>query len=248
MATPTISEMTQALRALEGDDRKFLQSLIFSAETRGMTPKQEHWAERMVQKATTGSDTTMGDLAPINALFAKAAKHLNRPAIVLGYRVATETREIKVYPAGERSRTPGAIQVKDVGDGRWFGRILTDGNFEHSRRDPPPSGVSAVLREFAADPAGTAAAHGHLTGRCCFCNRKLSDERSTAVGYGKTCSEHFGVPWGAKVANLAQDGRLPLGAPTARLEREADYSMGVEVLRDQWEREQWEREHPGGGL
>ena len=53
-----------------------------------------------------------------------------------------------------------------------------------------------VLRELSENPIETAAAHGKLTGRCCFCHRRLSDVRSTGMGYGPQCAESFGLDWG----------------------------------------------------
>jgi len=34
------------------------------------------------------------------------------------------------------------------------------------------------------------------TGNCCFCRRELTDKRSTEVGYGPICADHFSLPWG----------------------------------------------------
>ena len=44
--------------------------------------------------------------------------------------------------------------------------------------------------------AEQAAQLGHLTGRCVFCSRKLTDDRSTEVGYGPICADREGLPWG----------------------------------------------------
>lgn len=44
--------------------------------------------------------------------------------------------------------------------------------------------------------AEDAAKFGHLTGQCVFCARRLTDERSIAVGYGPVCAEREGLPWG----------------------------------------------------
>jgi len=49
---------------------------------------------------------------------------------------------------------------------------------------------------LASNPAKTAAEYGKLTGHCCFCEAPLKDARSTAVGYGPICADHFGLPWG----------------------------------------------------
>ena len=58
------------------------------------------------------------------------------------------------------------------------------------------SKINGLLVALATDPAKVAAEHGKLTGKCCFCNRKLDDKRSTEVGYGPICAEHYSLPWG----------------------------------------------------
>lgn len=138
----------------------------------------------------------VGDLGAILALFATAKSHLKRPAIVLG--VAGVAPGVKLSVAGPAAKAPGSINVataEPFGANTWFGRITTAGVFEPSRQETPAALVPA-LRSFACDPAGEAAKHGKLTGACCFCNKPLTDERSTAVGYGATCAKHYGLPWG----------------------------------------------------
>lgn len=107
--------------------------------------------------------------------------------------------------AGALAQRPGTVNVTDgkpYGTNTWYGRIELDGKFEPGRDCAPE--VVEVLREFAADPAGTAARYGRLTGHCAFCRRELSDERSLAVGYGGTCAGHYGLPWGAAAAREAK--------------------------------------------
>lgn len=148
----------------------------------------------------------VGDLSRIVAMFATAARHLRRPSIVLdGFRVAV---------AGPRAAQPGSLTVTGIDkvfnsfrgqDERpWFGRVSTAGTFQPGRN--APDGLAEKLRRFAADPAGEAAAHGHLTGRCCFCNKRLGEgatRNSVEVGYGPDCADHFGLPWGARAARDA---------------------------------------------
>jgi hypothetical protein len=76
-----------------------------------------------------------------------------------------------------------------------------EGNFFPIRSVQPDlkSELTYLLRQLARHPAETAAKHGQLTGKCCFCNTALTDEKSTAVGYGPTCAKHYHLPWG-KVA------------------------------------------------
>lgn len=211
----TIRALTGTIKNLGEKDATFARSLIHSVEGRGFaTEKQTYWLDQMLKKANGESGTTtvaVGDLGAVYQMFETAKAHLKSPKIVLGYSNAGRTSELTIYVAGPQSRTPGALQVKDA-DGTWWGRVHQDGNFEQSRRDPPPLGVTDILQRFAANPVGEASAHGFLTGKCCFCNRKLTDERSTAVGYGPVCAEHFGLAWGAKAASKPLTGDLLLEA------------------------------------
>jgi len=170
-----------------------------STATLGMfvmsTGDAQIWSIAQAPRATEN----VGDLSGIIALFDTARAHLRFPAITLdGFRVNV---------AGQRAREPGSLTVTGIerthasrfGRGmvrQYFGRVTRAGVYEPSRG--APDGIGQHLRAFAADPAGQAAEHGRLHGACCFCNRPLRDERSTAVGYGPDCAEHFGLPWGAR--------------------------------------------------
>ena len=41
-------------------------------------------------------------------------------------------------------------------------------------------------------------AYAFESGNCCFCNRTLTTPESCAVGYGPSCAEKHGLPWGVK--------------------------------------------------
>jgi hypothetical protein len=116
---------------------------------------------------------------------------------------------IRLSIAGDKARVPGSITVLDgerTEEGRdWFGRILRDGTYQPSNAaNGRTQAITARLRAFAAEPAKVAKDSARLTGRCCFCNLALKDERSTAVGYGATCADHFGLPWGERPAGFAE--------------------------------------------
>jgi hypothetical protein len=141
------------------------------------------------------STEAVGNLTGILALFDTARQHLRHPAIVLdGFRVSV---------AGARSAHPGSLNITSLERSepgrygmqrRWFGRVNLDGTFQPGR--DAPANLADALRRFAADPAREAAAYGHRHEACCFCNRALTDPRSTIVGYGPICADHFGLPWG----------------------------------------------------
>lgn len=157
----------------------------------------------------------VGEMSGILALFGKAKRHLKRPAIVLGVPELGERECVRLSVAGPTAKVPGSLTVTDgnkdeEGSRSWLGRILLDGTFQPSRECIDALAVPAIaarLVAFSADPVAIAGQHGRLTGRCCFCNRPLSDERSTAVGYGGTCAAHYDLPWGEERHSFAAPDR-----------------------------------------
>ena len=194
---------TVTLQTRAGQRKQVVLGEFVTADCWGQIFKIAPRAEQTTQ--------TVGDLSGIVALFDRAKQHLKFPAITLdGFRVNV---------AGQRARQPGSLTITSLdkgADGRrgWFGRVTIAGVFEPAR-DADPA-IGAKLRAFAADPAGQAAEYGRLHGICCFCNKPLRDERSTAVGYGPVCADHFGLEWGSRAAApLAQAARDAQGARDA---------------------------------
>ena len=160
--------------------------------------------------------SVVGDLGGIMALFDKAATHLKRPAIELGVPGFPMDRAIRVHVATDRAKFPGSLTLltaanfdtgREFPERKWLGRLHVGGTLEMGRNlTAEPDYAAAVesrLKAFAADPSKVGAADGLLTGRCCFCRKALTAEKSTAVGYGKKCASNFGLAWGAKPAEFA---------------------------------------------
>lgn len=208
MTHPTDMELCLLVEAVLGrlpeKDAAFAASLIRNIRRYGSaTPKQRYWLEDLLARAKKADQqgerrkTQLGEFRGVMELFDKAKQHLKAPAIV----IAIGSVEIRLSVACPSARVPGSINVlsnRGQADRDWFGRILQSGEFEASPRMETPPWLIDGLKRFSADPAGVAAAHGRLTGKCCFCNSRLTDERSTAAGYGKTCAAHYGLPWGDK--------------------------------------------------
>lgn len=192
-------EAAVAAGTVAADKLTFAQSLIDQSKRKALSDKQMFWVNKLAaNKPSTAAVANVGDLTGINQLFDKAKQHLKFPAIVMSVPAANLTVRINV--AGQGARFPGSLNVTSgekppMGERRdWYGRVHKDGTYES--RGNADEAITERLIAFAADPAAVAAEHGRLTGRCCFCNRHLQDERSTAVGYGATCADHYGLPWG----------------------------------------------------
>lgn len=160
------------------------------------------------QKAANASvekTVDVGNFEGVISLFNAGSKKLKRPKIHL---VLDNGQVIVLALAGANSNAPGTVNITDgrpFGENIWFGRVTPDGVWNRSRgyanKAVPQAGetmtsLTALLASLASNPAATAAKHGKMTGHCCFCNMALTDARSTAVGYGKTCAKNYSLAWG----------------------------------------------------
>lgn len=191
-----IQALQTALPRLDPRSREFATSLIEQSGRRGLSDKQWEWVTRLIDRASapTPTATDIGSVAGIIALFDRARQHLKRPAVLM----RGPDGDVRLSLAGQRARVPGSINVTSVDRGDWYGRVTRDGKYEPCRKydEATIAAITRGLRAMADRPAEQAAAYGHLTGACCFCNRALTDERSTSVGYGPICAWHYGLPWG----------------------------------------------------
>lgn len=193
----TATDLASVIDRLPANDHDFANSLVDQAKRRGLTERQMFFVNKLVTKAKAGDKKVeVGSLAATIALFDKAKTHLKNPKVV----ITVDGQPVRLSIAGARSRQPGTLNVAEpgpFGDAKWYGRVTRDGVFHPTADTASLPGLPAALQRFAQDPATVAAEHGKLTGNCSFCNRPLSDKRSTAVGYGPICADHFGLPWGS---------------------------------------------------
>jgi hypothetical protein len=204
----TLEQLQSAVSKLGDADRPFASDLAAKWDRNGsLTVRQMYWAEQMVQRATAPAkrDTVnVGDFSGVMNLFSTARAHLKHPKITL--QVGAQPLALSL--AGPNSKAPGTVNVTDggrFGSNQWFGRVSPNGSWEKSRQATPQ--VEAFLLEFSKAPAAVAKKYGRLTGRCCFCNKALTDAKSTAAGFGPVCADHFGLTaeWKAAVGVLEQE-------------------------------------------
>lgn len=213
-AKPNVDVDTLRLQlpSLAGGDLSFASSLIGNYDKYGnLSDKQLYWVKKMSERAM-GFDKKpepvteqVGSFKGVMALFLKAKEHLKYPAINL----QVNDQPIRLYLSGSGSKYPNQVQVTDGGgfhSGTWFGRVDADGVWTQSLKivDEMNKPVRRLLKEFGEKPAEVAKKYGMLTGRCCFCNSKLTDEKSTAAGFGPVCAKHYGleVEWKKAVSVL----------------------------------------------
>jgi hypothetical protein len=192
-----IEALKAALPNLSSGSRDFANSLIASAEGRGLSEKQLYWVRKLAEPPAPPTTVEVGDLTNVLTLFDNARKHLKFPKVKLALE---DGSPVVLSVAGPGAKAPGTINVTDggsYGNNKWFGRIATTGAWEVSKAaGESATSIAALLTRFALEPEATAAAYGKLVGSCCFCSRTLTDKRSTEVGYGPVCADHFGLAWG----------------------------------------------------
>lgn len=202
MTVALIATLEAALPKLNPKDRKFGADLIAAYKKYGhLTPKQEPWVAKLVERATAPKPEPMaipvGNFAGVIALFAEAKKHLKFPKVVL----SLDGTPIWLAVAGKLSKAPGSVNIMGEGkypDRPWYGRVSADGTFTPSMKVAPEVRTKLVelLTKFGENPARVAKAYGKLTGNCCFCHKALGlgeDQRSVKVGFGPVCAEHYGL-------------------------------------------------------
>jgi len=194
------------LDRLNPRNRAFAEDLIRAEErstgSRPLSPSQSFWLHKLAMPEAARpapEPAAIIPLAPLNALFSRVGQKLKRPAVVLAL---PSGGEMKVSLAGSSSRYPGQLMVASPEfGGAYYGRVDGEGRFFPGRSADAES--LGLLERFAADPLKVAAEHGHLTGRCCFCNRALSDDKSTALGYGPVCAKKWNLEHSAAAARRA---------------------------------------------
>ena len=199
-----VGELEQLLLLLSGSDQSFADSLIngqYGFKKRGfLTEKQSPHVFRLIEKAVAGGAPPVSEAVNIKGivdLLAKAAVKLKFPSIVMDWKGG----KLKVWKQGAKAKLPGSLGVSYDGD--WLGRVTPQGNFQGSvgfSHLPAKADLVSFLQEFAAAPAQVAGELGRLSGTCCFCHKALTDGKSLAVGYGKTCAENYQLEYG--VASL----------------------------------------------
>jgi len=175
----------------------FARSLAEQYDARGLSSKQVAWVQVLVvefEQQMAPSDAVRVGHALIQR-FDEAAENLKYPKIK--FHDLPGIGNLKLVRSGAKSKRPGTIAVTDgkaFGENKYYGHISRDGLFVTAR--DCTAAVSEFVQEFGENPVEVAALYGQRVGSCCFCARELTDERSTTVGYGPICADHFGLPWG----------------------------------------------------
>jgi hypothetical protein len=177
----------------------------------GLSDAQMVWVHIKAVQANTPKaerpSEKIGSVKKLVDFFDRAAQHLNFPKVRLQLQ---DGGKLIVKRTGKGARDPKNIGTLTADNGermydadgsrnrdnRYYGRVQLNGTFEAAPACTPE--VVSLLQRLMKEPEKVGAEYGRLTGNCAFCNAKLTDERSTAVGYGETCAGHWGLPYPTK--------------------------------------------------
>lgn len=112
-------------------------------------------------------------------------------------RLAFSRKPLVFSICGEKSRTPGDVNMTDGGtyhDNKWYGRVTKDGTLragETMRRMPREDkealwNILCRLRDGEAEQVFSE--YGHEFGECCMCGRELTNPESIKTGIGPVCA------------------------------------------------------------
>lgn len=197
-----LSISTMVLRAtldkLAPSDQSFAKDLLWSWDSKKkLSDKQAEWVVNLILRASTPTQevsTTKLQGENLWTIFKMAGDKLKYPKITVqldgvGTLALTLLRKSKY---GENvSLTDG----KPFGENQFYGRVSPDGVYTpHAKHSKAVIGVvTEFLNEMSVNPTETAAKYGKLSGKCMFCNSALTDENSTAAGFGPVCADNWGL-------------------------------------------------------
>ena len=197
----TDAHALQVCRSLKHNS--FAQNLWEKSQQYPLSESQLVWVHKLaIEHLEETAPELRQSLAPqaltqIVQFISQASAHLKQPTMRL---IDPEQGEIRLARAHPNSKHPERIYVRGIDYDQRYGHIVPAGSLlgdaVFRRERDCPDWVIRLLERFSQNPVGLAQAYGKLTGRCCFCMGRLTDERSVASGYGKICAQNYGLPWG----------------------------------------------------
>lgn len=198
-AADRIKALSDVIGKLAPRDAGFASSLIVNFHRyKKLSDKQMYWVDTLSTKATAPPPPVIvfevGSFAKVIALFAKAKEKLKFPKIRLMVGIDLP---VVASLAGPTAKFPGTVNITDgrsFGSNKWYGRVTPDGAWSPgSVAYPELEKVANLIEELGNDPIKTVIAYGAVSGNCSFCGKSLTDEKSTAVGYGPVCAKKWGL-------------------------------------------------------
>ncbi len=164
-----------------------------------LSESQLYWIHRLSdsdEKPPVKCSKTFYIQEVYNLLTTAKDNGLKHPKITLNNYIDDDELEYFFSLAGKRSKYEGNIVVT-VGneyynyDNLWMTINPESGEVVNSKQltDKHAHNLEILLSTFSTH----CEIIGQLSGRCCFCRKKLTDTKSVRVGYGAKCAKSYGL-------------------------------------------------------
>ena len=90
-----------------------------------------------------------------------------------------------------KGKFAGSIKVTDE-DRNLYGYIGLNGRWLPGK-GKYGNWICKNLKKLLENPTDSLREYSNTYGDCCFCNKPLTDDKSTRVGYGETCSKSWKI-------------------------------------------------------
>lgn len=211
--------------SLDAKDHDFAISLCEFFHRHGrLSDKQLYWVRKLTGKAAGTEpvpaphtsmpkvtvDTMAFDAKPLREIFDKASEKLKYPSITLSGIPITGDK-MRIYLSTNSPKYAGHIMFKcaagdldkllyaaidKAGKGTLFfyplRKRLELGTFTKEQN----TALVTAIMDISLDPSKVAKINGIKYNHCCFCGQELTNASSVYHGYGPTCAENYGLPWG----------------------------------------------------
>ncbi len=210
-----LAEGVEALRQcslnnlIKAKSMSFANDLVVKSVKYNLSPKQAYWVFVLMYEAMgvavpgkekgDNGKRVIEDIGNVFAMFVEAGKSLKKPGVLFPDVLpgGHSSLDVKVYPGYKGDSLNVIVPSQYPSKVAW---VDSNGslNWKYGNKATTEQKqvLTALLKEFAADPTTTVAKYGKLANRCCFCNKGLTDPKSVDAGYGPTCAGNYGLPWG----------------------------------------------------
>ena len=154
----------------------------------------ENQVQAVIRKLPTAAPKAPVSLAGEG--FTKLLDAFNHAKEVGLKRPKLTTGSLAFSLAPEHGKNPGFIYIKHQGE--YAGKVSPQGVFSKAFETSPDTVTLITL--VGKDPLAEAVRHGHKTGDCAVCGRRLSDEESVQRGIGPVCAKNYGWVFGTQAA------------------------------------------------
>lgn len=147
-------------------------------------------------KVSSESGITGHDLL---SMLQAAANNLKRPSVEFNCSslLGVGHNGIVRFQMTTRGRNKGSVAIVSeggYGNNDFYGYIRENGEVElrgkgHSNKE----WITQLMKWLETDLHGIIEMYGAKSGKCCFCRKTLTDRKSVAAGFGKTCANNYGL-------------------------------------------------------